>query len=704
MTRRRKTRQKAAGVAGLPASPSGPADHPDRPRAAVSGFSSEAASAPAGPVGRRRGRRPPSLLRLSAFAAVTVVLLLALVEGGLRLAGFGGMPRLFEPVLVIGSQQILRISNRGVGLFFGVVDPEARRTIGSMVDERLTMPKPPATVRVFMIGESTVQGFPYPPNLCAAAILQAYLQERLPPGQRAEVVNLGVTAIASYPLRYLASEALRLGADLLVVYAGHNEYYGAFGVASRQGAGTRPWQMAASLGVRRTALYQALATAAQRAATAAGETAAPRGTLMSRMFAREFISPDDPLRERAKESLDASVRDIIKAAQSARGPGVLCSLASNLRDLEPVRTEGDDPSVRETIERLLRAGDPSQALAVAERWARAQPRSAAAAFARGRVLEAAGRTTEALEAFRLARDLDAMPWRGSSALNDCLARAAADHGDAVVWCDIAGAFEAYEPTAGPGWRLFTDHLHPSLEGQALMAWTILEAVASRGLVPGLRARPCDDWTSTVLRLGANPLIEYNVARRMATLFGDAPFERHENARRHWERDAALRFEALQPFERRAAEAHVKRVAAEGDAGAGSLSLLGGREAFADGHYDRAAAYCMAALNETPQFSPRRSEAAYYYFLSRRLGGAPPAADARGIAEAILEAEATEKALNRGREPLLRALAGLNALAGRGEAARRWLDALGAGSAGAEQLRAELALVAAAGQTTATVAP
>lgn len=652
----------------------------------------------------RAARRQPSVLRLAAFALVTVLLVLALAEGGLRLAGFGGMPALFEPVLMIGSQQVLRISNRGVGLYFGVVDERARKSIGSMVEERLTMPKPPGTLRVFMIGESTVQGFPYPSNLCAASILQSYLQERLPAGRRAEVVNLGVTAIASYPLRYLAAEALRFDPDLLVVYAGHNEYYGAFGVASRQGAGTRPWQMGLSLAARCTALYQALAAAAQRASVQWGEATAPRGTLMSRMFAREFIAPDDPLRERAAASLEASLRQILKMAATARVPVVVCSLASNLRDLKPVRTAGDDPALRDEINRLLRDGDTTGALAVAGRWIGTQPQSAAAAFARGRALEADGRTSEALAAYRLARDLDAMPWRGSSAFNERLARATADFKETAVWCDVAGAFESYEPNAGPGWRLFTDHLHPSLEGQALMAWTIFDTLARRGLVRDLRSRPREDWTSTVLRLGANPLVEYHVARRMAILMGDAPFEHHDEARRHWEHIASERFEALQPYERRAAEAYMKRTAAQSETGAGSLSLAGGREAFADSLHDRAAAYFLAAMYETPQFSPQRSEATYYYFLCRRLSGVPPKADARGIAEALMEAEATEKALRRGREPLLRALAGLNMLAGRADAARQWLDVMGASSAEAQQLRAEWARLATDSQTTVTVAP
>ena len=68
-----------------------------------------------------------------------------------------------------------------------------------------------------------------PRNLTSARFLEAWLQELLPE-RKVEVVNLGVAAVASFPVRKLAEQALdQLQPDLLLLYGGHNEFYGALG-------------------------------------------------------------------------------------------------------------------------------------------------------------------------------------------------------------------------------------------------------------------------------------------------------------------------------------------------------------------------------------------------------------------------------------------------------------------------------------------
>ena len=52
--------------------------------------------------------------------------------------------------------------------------------------------------------------------------------QHLMPDREVEVINLGLTAVASFPVRKVAEQAM--GAtepDLLLVYGGHNEFFGA---------------------------------------------------------------------------------------------------------------------------------------------------------------------------------------------------------------------------------------------------------------------------------------------------------------------------------------------------------------------------------------------------------------------------------------------------------------------------------------------
>ena len=63
--------------------------------------------------------------------------------------------------------------------------------------------------RVVFVGASTVQGFPHPRRLAAASFLQAMLADAWPE-REVEVVNLGITSIASFAVAQVVEDALVL--------------------------------------------------------------------------------------------------------------------------------------------------------------------------------------------------------------------------------------------------------------------------------------------------------------------------------------------------------------------------------------------------------------------------------------------------------------------------------------------------------------
>ena len=54
------------------------------------------------------------------------------------------------------------------------------------------------------------------------------------PEREVEVVNLGITSIASFAVAQVVEDALVLSPDLVVVYTGHNEFYGLYGTGRNQ--------------------------------------------------------------------------------------------------------------------------------------------------------------------------------------------------------------------------------------------------------------------------------------------------------------------------------------------------------------------------------------------------------------------------------------------------------------------------------------
>ena len=81
------------------------------------------------------------------------------------------------------------------------------------------MPKPENVYRIIILGESNV-------NYMYWSLL--HLGERLTgtPGEtrRFEMINLGGLAYGSHRLRIIASEILGYDPDLVLIYAGHNEF------------------------------------------------------------------------------------------------------------------------------------------------------------------------------------------------------------------------------------------------------------------------------------------------------------------------------------------------------------------------------------------------------------------------------------------------------------------------------------------------
>ncbi len=54
------------------------------------------------------------------------------------------------------------------------------------------------------------------------------------PQKHVEVVNTALTAINSITLKDFIPQVLKYEPDAILIYAGHNEYYGAFGIGSNE--------------------------------------------------------------------------------------------------------------------------------------------------------------------------------------------------------------------------------------------------------------------------------------------------------------------------------------------------------------------------------------------------------------------------------------------------------------------------------------
>lgn len=476
--------------------------------------------------------RPPlSRGRRRLFAVITIslpLLFLGAVEIGLRLFGWGGYPPFMRPIGLRDDGHALCSVEPAAAKPYFFANPTRP---GYAEQTNFLMPKPEGTVRIFIVGESAAKGYPQPRNLSMASFLQAMLSDAWP-DRRVEVIDLGTTAVASFPLVYAVRDALRFEPDLFIFYTGNNEFFGAYGTASINAAGTLPpWALPWLRAARGLALVQVLDGWLYAGAD-------QNRTLMEEMIGRTVIPSDSPLREAAARNLSAHLGRMLDDVQGAGVPAIVCTTASNEAGLAPLG-EDDESGLDEKERRRLRGllgeaadaaerGDAARAVNLLREAVQLAPRHARARFLLGQVLAAAGEAGVARRAFLEARDLDTMPWRPVSLTEQAIRTTAVTKG--AVLCDIAEIFRDESPEGATGWDLLDDHVHLSLAGQARAARSMVGAMTN---LPGpLQTGPDqlalisadEDYAE---RLGANFYDDYRVHHTLRVLFG-VPFMKRTN--------------------------------------------------------------------------------------------------------------------------------------------------------------------------------
>ena len=420
-----------------------------------------------------------------ATALVPVVFFL-LLEGGLRLAGYGGGYPLFVPVE--GAPGMLQPSREVARRYFANNNPPTPNPDFFPAD------KPEGTFRVVVQGGSSAAGYPFYRGASFAQILDTRLGLAYP-DRDVEVINTAMAAVNSFTLVDFVDEILEIEPDAVLIYAGHNEYYGALGAASTESVGGSPGLVRAYLALRplRTVqLLRGLLARVQRASAGRDEGAPPSNTLMARMVGEQAVPYGSAVYRAGAEQFEDNLDALLSAYQEAGVPVFVGTLASNERDQRPFVTThapGVDPAAwKADLDRAIAAVEsgagPDALRAVVE----ADTLAADAPFVLGHALLAGGDAAGARQAFERARDLDALRFRAPTAFNGILRRQAAAHGAAVV--EVEDALRRATPDGLVGSVTMLEHLHPNLTGYALIADAFFEALAESGQIgPSPRPTP-----------------------------------------------------------------------------------------------------------------------------------------------------------------------------------------------------------------------
>lgn len=377
-------------------------------------------------------------------------LVLLVLEGALRLFGYGHDLAVFteDPArkgyLVLNPHASKRYFANQQNATYGNAEP-------------FTANKAPGVFRIFVLGESTTIGYPYMNNGSFHRWLQYRLLQTYP-DRDFEVINLSLTAVNSYTVLDFGKAVLDYEPDAVLVYTGHNEYYGAMGVAATKGIGHNRTLARWLMNLRSWRLTQLIATVADKIiGLISGENVDLRENLMKRMAADQQIAFGSAAYNAGIDQFRANM-DELAAAASTRGiPLLISNLVSNEKDLKPFvsipdgRRKSADTHYQSGIRLFNQADYPS-----------------------------------AKKEFVTAKELDALRFRAPEALNTIIKDITHAH-KGVTLVDTHDLFEKHAAAGILGKETLLEHVHPNLQGYALLSEAFYQTLRQTGLLPASSA-------------------------------------------------------------------------------------------------------------------------------------------------------------------------------------------------------------------------
>ncbi len=359
------------------------------------------------------------------------IILIVLTEFFLRIFGYGNDLSLFKKSNIYKGY--LEINQKVGKRYF------TRLASTKSSNDIFLSKKPDSCYRVFVMGSSTAIGFPYEIGISFSRILNSRLQDAFP-HKRIEIVNTAMTAVNSYTLLDLTNEILKQKPDAIIIYAGHNEYYGALGVGSVENGGNLRWLKLIHIKLMRYRLYQLIQNFinAILKRSSSGSNSRPTGTLMERIAKEKSIAYGSKMYYSGIEQFRENIEELLKRTTKAGVPVIISEVVSNVHDIKPFKSIASNkyPKADEVYENA-------------------------------RQLEAEGKYDQARKAYYEAKDLDAIRFRASEDINNIIHELGNKYKILVV--PMKSYFEQHSQHGFIGDNLMIEHLHPNVDGYFLMA-------------------------------------------------------------------------------------------------------------------------------------------------------------------------------------------------------------------------------------------
>ena len=418
-------------------------------------------------------------LMFKLILMILPVLFFAIVEIGLRLAHYGFEYRLFQ---YSENKQYL-VSNPEVSKrFFNNID-DAR--LGQQ--QFIPVEKSANEFRIVILGGSSAVGFPYPTQVSFPRLLE-YALKRTYSNRQIRVINLAITAVNSYAFESFAREILQIQPDVVLIYAGHNEYYGAMGVGSSQGIAGNRMIRKLVISSKKLKIVQLTLNISHRIKQWFGPKVKDKKGFMHRMAREQEIMLGSDLFERGIHQFRKNMEETISRFSKNGIPVLISEVVSNEKDQQPfmsVLSPGIDSTILAAYLQKAKVAiahhNREKAISFLKSASRYDSTYAQVQYLLGECYYKEGDFSQARKYYDKARQYDALRFRAPEQINGQIRELAGKNRN-VTLVETESVFRSNATHGIFDKTLFIDHLHPTIKGNILIAKSFYETLLNLNLL------------------------------------------------------------------------------------------------------------------------------------------------------------------------------------------------------------------------------
>jgi tetratricopeptide (TPR) repeat protein len=314
------------------------------------------------------------------------------------------------------------------------------------------------TYRIFILGASSSFGFPYRLTTTFDRSVKYQLMQ-LFPEKNFEVVNLSITAVNSYTLLDFAKQLEDYDPDMVFVYAGHNEYYGALGVGSTSNIGKNRKFIQLTLKLRNLKLTQLFRNILSKGKKDVDASSSENRPLMERMAAMQSIGFESEGYYEGIEQYRANMDELCSIFSKLNVPVLYSTIIGNEKDLKP----------------MISADEPKE-------------NSADYQFQLANTAYKNGNYTLAKEKYIFAKELDLLRFRAPAKINETIRDLSAKY-ENVYLVDAEEFIRNQIQTRILGKEVILEHVHPNLYGHRLISYSFINTLKANQFIS-------DNWPSS----------------------------------------------------------------------------------------------------------------------------------------------------------------------------------------------------------------